>query len=349
MSLRRAVLVLAVLAVAAAGAYTAYWFHVAAELRKGIEAWAQDRREHGWRVEWDGLAVGGFPPRVEARLAAPRLASPSGLEWRADAVTASASPFDLTLVTVAAPGPHHLAWRGGPQASVTAEMASAVIDLMPTGRLEDASLVAGGVVVAIEESGEIEGTGEPVRMGSLAASVDPAAAPAAGHEDTAATFSLTVQDVALPPLSGLVMDRAIALVEAQGRLMGAIPSGPPAEALAAWSADGGTVELDRLAVDWAPLALEAEGTLALDPALQPLAALSARVRGQGELMDRLAAAGMMEPGAANAAKIVLSLLARPDTRGRPAIQVPVTVQDGALYLGPAKVATVPPLALPGGR
>mgnify|MGYP001002793808 CR=1 FL=1 len=343
MSLRRAVLLVAVLAVAAAGAYAAYWFHVAAELRKGIEAWAQDRRELGWRVEWDGLAVGGFPLTVEARLAAPRLASPSGLDWLADAVTASASPSDLTLVTVTAAGPHHLAWRDGPQANITAEMASAVIDLTPSGRLDDASLVAQGVVAAID------GGGEPVRMGSVAASLDPAAAPAAGHEDTAATFSLTVQDVSLPPQTGLLMDRTIALVEAQGRLMGAIPSGPPAEALAAWSADGGTVELDRLAVDWAPLALEAEGTLALDPALQPLAALSARVRGHGELMDRLAAAGVMEPGAANAAKIVLSLLARPDSRGRPAIRVPVTLQDGALYLGPAKVGTVPPLTLPGGR
>ncbi|MEW5726967.1 MAG: DUF2125 domain-containing protein, partial [Pseudomonadota bacterium] len=110
MSLRRAVLVLAAVAVAAAGAYTAYWFHVAGELRKEIEAWAGQRRERGWHAEWAGLAVAGFPLRVEVRIDAPRLASPSGLEWSTGAATASASPADLTLVTVRAPGPHKLRW-----------------------------------------------------------------------------------------------------------------------------------------------------------------------------------------------------------------------------------------------
>ncbi|MEW5728988.1 MAG: DUF2125 domain-containing protein, partial [Pseudomonadota bacterium] len=306
-------------------------------------AWAGQRRERGWHAEWAGLAVAGFPLRVAVRIDAPRLARPSGLEWSTGAATASASPADLTLVTVRAPGPHKLRWREGPAATVTAQSATAVVDVSAAGRLEDASLVANGVSVAAE------GLAEPVALAALAVTVDPAATPPAGHEEVAATFSLTLQDLTLPPLPGLALDRQVALVEAEGRLMGAVPPGPPAEALAAWSAEGGTVELDRLAVDWPPMVLEADGTLALDPASQPLVALSARVRGYGELMDRLAAAGVVEHGAANAAKIVLSLLARPDAQGRPAIPLPITIQDGAFYLGPARVGTVPPLVLPGQR
>lgn len=341
MSLRRAVVALVALVLVAGAGYTAYWFHVADTLCKQIDAWAEARRAAGWQAEWSSLAVTGFPNRVTAHMGAPRLTSPAGLEWTTAAVTASASPLDITLITVTAPGSHILRWPGGGEAAVTAGAASAEIDLGPTGRLDDASLLLGDVMATAR--------GETLSLASLAVGIDPAPVPAGGHEDVSVAFSLSAQDIRLPALTGLVLDREVALVEASGRVMGAIPPGPPLEALAAWSADGGTVELDRVVIDWAPMALEADGTLALDAGMQPLVALSARVRGYGQLMDRLARARVVDPGAAAAAKMVLSLLAKPDSQGRPAIPLPVTVQDGALYLGPARVGTVPPLAWPDQR
>jgi hypothetical protein len=41
---------------------------------------------------------------------------------------------------------------------------------------------------------------------------------------------------------------------------------------------------------------------------------------------------------------VLGLLARPNGAGDKALTLPMTIQNQQLYLGPAKLATIPPIA-----
>lgn len=327
MPFRRPIALVTALVLLAAAAYTAYWFHVAGQLRKGVEGWAEQRRAQGWQVAWVDLSVGGYPLNVRARLVKPSLTAPAGLHWEAEAVTAIANPFDITRVHLSAPGRHHLAGT-----TIDAAGAEGDADFASGGRLDRANAAFSDVTIAVPGL-------EPVTAGLAALVVDP-------HDDATIGFSVTVQDVDLPPLPGLVMDRKVAEAEVIGRVNGPVPSGPPLAALAGWSDAGGTVDITRLSVDWAPMGLEADGTFAFDPAMQPLAALSARVRGFGPLMDRLAEMGAVDPGVASAAKMVLSLMAKPDPRGRPVIPVPVTLQDGILYFGPARVARLPPVAWP---
>jgi hypothetical protein len=334
MSFRRFLVLMAALVLVAAAAYTAYWFHVAGQLRKGIEGWAEQRRAQGWQVAWSDLSVGGFPLTVTARVVAPALTSPAGLHWDTGAVAASANPFDITKVHLTAPGRHTLTGL-----TLEAGGAEGDLDMAADGRLEIANAALSNV------KAEMPGF-EPVTAAVVALVLDPLPDADAGPDSPSYSFSATAQDVVLPPLAGLVLDRAIAVAEVSGQVKGRVPPGSPLAALAEWSANGGTVDIDRLVLDWAPMGLEADGTIAFDPAMQPLAALSARVRGFGPLMDRLAEAGAVDPGAANAAKLLLTMMAKSDPRGRPVIPVPVTLQDGILYLGPAKVARVPPVDWP---
>ncbi|HSV29223.1 MAG TPA: DUF2125 domain-containing protein, partial [Candidatus Omnitrophota bacterium] len=332
MSLRRVLVAFGLLAALAAVAYTAYWFHVAGQLRKGIEGWADHRRSMGWTVEWRSLQVGGFPGGVRADMAAPHLASPAGWRWRGESLAADASPFDITRVALHSPGRHLLAW-GGQEMAVTAGHARADLDF------RDGTLDAASVALADVES-------EGWRAATVSANFDPQPPPP-DHDGAGATFAARVQRAALPEIPGLVLEREIAFAEIAGRVMGPLPVGAPVDALMRWSAEGGTVEIDRLALDWAPMGMEAEGTFAFDPALQPLLTLSARVRGFSPLMDRLNAAGMVDAGASAAAKLLLSMMSKPDAQGRPAVPVPVTLQEGMLFFGPAKVARVPPIQWPG--
>lgn len=338
MPFRRPIALVAALVLLAAAAYTAYWFHVAGQLRKGIEGWADHRRAQGWQVEWSSLSVGGYPLKVSAHLAAPALTSPAGLHWDCEAVTASANPFDITLVHLSAPGRHRLG-QGNAVATVFAADAQGDLDLEHGGAVERANAALSNL------KAELPGF-EPVTAALVAIVYDPLPADKAGPDTPTIAFSATVEDLMLPPLPGLVLDRAIATAEIAGTVKGAVPPGPPLQSLAQWSSAGGTVDVDRLLLDWAPMGMEADGTVAFDPDLQPLAALSARVRGFGPLMDRLAEAGAVDPGAANAAKLLLTMMAKPDARGRPVIPVPVTLQEGIVYLGPAKVARLPPVQWP---
>ncbi|MBC7951555.1 MAG: DUF2125 domain-containing protein [Rhodospirillaceae bacterium] len=333
MPMRRVLAIFAIaLAVASLG-YTAYWFHVAGLLRKGLESWADQRRSQGWTVSWSEMNTGGYPLHVRLDLDTPHLANPSGLAWTAERLTGNADPFNWTQLRLAAPGRHQFDGPGG-HMDVTVASARADVNLDRRGIAEDATLLVSGITATGL-------TPEPLTISGLALAWDPLPVTKPDHSTATVRFSATAHGIMLPELPGLPLDRRVTLAEITGRIMGVLPKGPLTESVPRWSAEGGTVELDHVTLEWEPLALEGDGTIALDPAGQPLVAMSARMRGFGPLMDRLAESGTVEPSAANAAKIVLSLMAKPDAKGRPSVPVPVSLQDGALFLGPAKVAKVP--------
>lgn len=333
MPVRRIVALFTAALLAAGLGYTAYWFHTAGQLRKQLDAWAGRQRGQGWQVEWETAETSGFPLHLRLELTAPHLSNPSGVDWRAEHVVAHAQPFDWTRIRAESPGRHRVVWPGG-SVTIDAGAARADINLDRAGTLEDATLLASALTVSGLAA-------EPMTAAGLALTWDPLPVVRADHTVATLRFSATAHDVVLPPLPGLPLDRAVGLAEITGRVMGAIPDAPLAQAIGRWSADGGIVELDHVSLEWAPVALEAQGTLALDPAGQPLGSLITRMRGFGPLMDRLAEAGTLPADTANAAKMVLLLMAKPDAKGRPSVPVPVSLQDGALYLGPARVARVP--------
>ena len=113
-------------------------------------------------------------------------------------------------------------------------------------------------------------------------------------------------------------------------------------ALAAWSANGGTVEFERLNVEWGALEIAAEGTLTLDGALRPEGAFSAEIAGYGGLLDGLAERGRMKPRDASFAKTFLNLMAKKKA-GRRVIAAPVTAQNGKLFVGPLPLLKLAPM------
>jgi hypothetical protein len=273
---------------------------------------------------------------VTLRLEKPVLSAPDGVAWQSDHLVARVAPFHLSRVRVTLSGHHQMAFAGR---TATADVAAAdlVLRFSRDGSLDDAMLTGAGLILSMPE------WPEPVRLANIAATFDPLDPVDPGHDTPTISLNVAAQGINLPPLPGLVMDRRIALADLRARVLGPLPRLPLAEAVARWSAEGGAVEIDRVALEWAPLTFEAEGTFAFDQRLQPLAAMTARVRGYGEMLDRLSRAGLIAPGPAGAAKLLLGLMAKPETRGRPSLPVPVTVQDGGLWFGPAKLLAVPPL------
>lgn len=122
--------------------------------------------------------------------------------------------------------------------------------------------------------------------------------------------------------------------------------GWPAPNLSAWRRDGGLVELRTIFLDWPPLRFDGEGTLALDKRLQPLFAGTAKAGGLFETLDRLGDKGMVRRQDALLLRAALTMLAKPGADGRAEIQLPVTVQDGALWLGPVAAMTLPEIVWP---
>jgi hypothetical protein len=163
--------------------------------------------------------------------------------------------------------------------------------------------------------------------------------PAVSHAESSIEFRLSAHDIAFQAADSdneQTHDWLLA-----GQVKGPLPIAPLPAALAAWSKDGGRIELTAFNADWeAATQLSGDGTVALDEQLQPVAAFSAVVRGYNEAVDAAVARGFMTPAQATAAKFWLAARAEKDERGLK-VKLPLTVQDGFLSMGPVKLAQVP--------
>jgi hypothetical protein len=99
--------------------------------------------------------------------------------------------------------------------------------------------------------------------------------------------------------------------------------------------------------DWGPLNLDGSATVALDEHMQPMGAGTARIAGYAATLDALVATHVINARAALAAKAVLGLMARtPADGGAPVVEVPLTLQDGALSVGRIPLGRMPELSWP---
>ncbi len=321
--------------------YAVFWYLAAQTLADAVARWADERRAEGYGVSYAPPRIGGFPFALSARLEAPAIVAPGdGWRWSGPAISGSARPWAPLSVELSFAGRHDLNWRDGDrrrEITAAAGAAEGRLDLPADHRLGRTDFAFEFAGVAVTEPGR-----EPVRFDRAAVrgSLPPPGAPAG--PDGAVRYDIAIDRLSLPADPPPPLGREIAHVEAAGLLQGGIPRGPLPVALAAWRDLGGTLEVQRFALDWGPLGLAGNGTFALDGDLQPIAAMSATVRGHAETIDALVESGLVPSREGSIAKIVLSVLSRPGAGdGRPEIAVALTAQDGYLYVGPVRLLPLP--------
>jgi hypothetical protein len=212
-------------------------------------------------------------------------------------------------------------------------------------RIDGAVDVEGRVVAAIDVTAvDLAGLGlaQGTKIGDAEAHIELPATPPQSHTDTALGVSLQMSDATLPAAVPGFGD-TLSGFSFSAQLKGALPPGQIVPALSHWRDDGGTIELQSLRLRWGSLLVDASGTLALDQALQPEGAFTAVITGQDAAVDVAVKTGALKPSDAGTAKAVLGLLARPNANGDKALTVPMTIEKQKLYLGPAKLANIPPI------
>ena len=157
-----------------------------------------------------------------------------------------------------------------------------------------------------------------------------------------------MRDVVLPSDLAEGLGDSLAFLDIDASVVGPIPSERgTSEAITAWRDAGGTLELTDFRIRWGPLGIESSGTIALDGAMRPIAALTADIIGYGDVIDALIMSNLIPLGDAFIAKVAFNMLAeKPEDGGPPVLRsVPVTAQDGILSVATVKVAELPPLPL----
>jgi hypothetical protein len=344
---RRILLILLVAVLALAAATTVYWHYASEALSDGIGHWAEARRADGLQASYSSVAIKGFPFRLRAVIRDPVIARPAGpngrdiaWEWRGSDLEASVRPWNTSRVDLDFPGTHQLTLPvgGGWTIFATADRAVGTLDLDETGVPASGDFGMDELDLLSEDGRQSVSIAHVKLSGATHAAGNPP------HQTATFDLSLDGKGIELPQDAKPPLGSYIAVLEGQASLMGVFPAGPAVEAATAWRNDGGTIEVHRLHLEWGPLAIEAGGTLALDANLQPIGALSAIVRGFPETVDALVAGGMVQKSDGDTAKTVLGLLAKsPKGGGPPELTVPLTVQNGWIYVGPVALARAPEL------
>ncbi|HYD68456.1 DUF2125 domain-containing protein [Azospirillum sp.] len=332
---KRLALAAAVLFVALLAAWGVAWWMVAKAVENGIVAWAEAQRARGVDVRYADLRMGGFPLAVRATATEPRIAA-RGADWRGAELVGEAPLWDPTRIALTLPGPQRLRLSdpaSPPGELVAPQGGTGHVTLGPAGVPVEARLSFADLTFAPAALPDA-----PAAVSALDLTLRQPPAPPASHEETGLAVEVDARGVRLPsavqsPL-GPIVSRATATVRVQGR-----PPELHPESLAAWSRDGGTVQMDALGLDWGPLKATVNGTLALDRDLQPQAAMTAEVRGADKVLA--AFQGQLKPNEVNMARSVIGMLARPSQDGEPVIMAPLTIQYRALFVGPLKVAAIP--------
>jgi hypothetical protein len=322
----------------ATGAYTAYWFAVAGRVENGLIAWAQSARAEKIDVSWQQMRVSGYPAAFRVDLVSAGLrdggVTPSP-KFSIPLLSAVARPWDISEWRLSAPDRFVSGLATGavsPLAKLTAKAADGFVAIEPEGgwklwlTVRDATVEAGARV--------------GIKSADATASVP--AKPPRGHSDPIVAFAVAARQIILP-IGIAPLGDAIDELDLTATVKGLVPSGKLADAVAAWRDAGGAIELDNLRLKWGALSATATGTLALDRELQPSGRLSGAIRGYDQILMALVQNGQMRPADAGLARIALTMLAKTGPDGEPEIRTVLSMEDGKMFLGPAKLGKAPRL------
>jgi hypothetical protein len=352
--MRRRFLVIVLLAVVvASGAWTLAWYVAAHRLIDAVDRWAAARRDEGWQVGHGVPTLAGFPAKVAVEFADPAITGPApraggggSWEWRARSIRVEFVPWRPHRIVLRNSGINSLALvRDATRYDATLATAGALVRL-EFGRREAADGATDGAQYVVElASPKFRLAAPPITAEAalFAMTTERHRVPPGDHLALAADL-----DIAIDGLVAEVLDKASGLpvsAHLRAELMGALPPGSIEAALAAWRDDGGTVEVRRLTLQSSGITMVTNGTLALDNQMRPMGAATATIRGFDEALDRLTAAGTVNRRDAQLAKLLLSAIATPSAGGERVLNVPITGQDGWLYVGPVRLTRLEPLNL----
>jgi hypothetical protein len=328
-------------------AWTGFWFYTAGLVEADLLRRAEQNSETnstGAHLSYGSYDIGGFPYRIQVTLNKPTIilrnqAQP--MRWRTDQIKAVGHPWQPRHVLFDLTGTHHFEvevdgqWRCFELSSETA-MASVETDAQ--GALQRLSLDLKNILAKHLGADALRGQRLQVHSRPTPGGTNSLDIALRGD-------ALELIREGLPELSIKRLPKTITLLDLQSTVTEMAAAGTElAGGVPQWREQGGTVEVDKLRLQWRDVDITATGSLALDDQMRPIGALTAKIKGHEELLQMAVANGGMDEEKAAIARAVLGLLA---VAGGGVLSVPVRLQDGLLYLGPAAIARLAPIMVPG--
>jgi hypothetical protein len=321
--------------------YSTAWYIAAGMIETRVMTMLAAQQPHGVTIVAAKYRKSGYPLAFHVTLKTVSLSTADGLS-----VTAPRVRLGIGIT-----GPSHISFVAdrGVVASLSATGSRAPADAAITrvsgsvqfvGRsISDATIEITGATLSSGTS-----TDRTITVEMVTANVSTPDAPPQGANQPGCHVTVSAAGVAVPPPGIPSLGNTMQSVSIDAMVMGQPPA-LNAAAVAGWRDGGGAVEIDDLSATWGPLALKLNGTLALDSAFQPQFSGRAVITGFDETLDAMASTGAMKARNLGLVKMGLGVIAKPDADGTPTLNVPLTIQDQALYVSHFKIAAVPKIDL----
>lgn len=306
------------LVVALAAGWTWWWHSIADHIEQEVTAYLATEDQ----VQVDNFDITGFPFRMQLALNKVSLTAPDHpLKPRLafETLHAVMQPWNLVHVLFFTDGPYSLTVAGDTRI-LNEEISHASL------RLKDWQPVQ----FSAEIGNLTSDRGESIEKLELhLRQVDGAA-----HQD----IYLIGQNMVLDGIDGRIDQVAI-----DAAFSPALTQDWSEENVIAWLKAGGKTDIRKLHAHWAGIDLRAHGDLSLDDRFRPMGLLTADIRGQNALLDRLVRQGFLKEGDRLIAQLAMSALSNQDATGTKVLTVPIEAKEGILSLGPLRLWGLQPL------
>ncbi len=312
--------------------YATWWYLLVDQTRQQLDAWFVDVRAAGHKITYEDIQITGFPSRITIDVEKLRFTHANG-QWYVDVPHAQAygTPWQLDRVDGSVRVPVRIEHRRQDRVdtySVTSATNDFVITLSNQGAIDltmTETAIAGSTIT------------QPIKVDTLSARL------IGGDTSMFLSASLNASGITLPdPGLSPFGDKIASLQTDIDVLVRPTRTGTLSEQLDIWRRSGGAVEVRRLSVRHGVLGLDGDGTITLDQNLQPEGAFGASVVGFNPAIDALMAQGLVKKPEGRLAKAALGLFAKVPAGGGPKrIDVPLTIQDRKLTVGPFPLMRVP--------
>lgn len=326
------------------GGYVFWWFHVADTMRVLAENWKQQRLAEGYEISHGPLTTSGFPYRVRITSENVALSNPEHFQQPSIFLTrfwAVTQPWRINHVIFGIEGASRADWldKGQPKSlDLAAATAHGSATFNQKGRIRTVAVDMADIQMAPSWR-------EPV----TAARVQIHGRPAPQKEETENSASrdqqiaVRINNLSIDGMEDFPLGKTIENFAVSTNLKGTIRKLPSAETLSAWRDQGGALDINSLKISWGHGKIDGEGRLKIDQQNFPAGNLKTKISGYEKILEALTATGQVEPNLARSIGFALDLLAKNGEDGSKYLQLPITAQDGGIYLGPLFLMRLQPL------
>lgn len=329
----------ALIALALAG-YGWWWQTVADGLRASVMNFQAAQLALGREVKWESFEVQGFPYKVEGTLSALHLTAPDrGAAYDGERIVVRAHPFGLNSVALSLEGQQHLFFAREQWIETKGRADKSLVtfsDEHHTHRVEiDLERLTGRAKIDEKDFNYIV---DKARGGlTVTDAGDRAPLP---RIELLARF----QNVALQGDLELPLGAAIAWLDLDAATQ--IPAGLPDVSaptlIEAWRRTGTPIEIRRFELEWGGVSVAASGEIRIDGQSMPEGRLLLTLGNHPRILELLRGAGWIKPETETIARKVLDVLSFMSGDDKRRVTVPLKIDKGTVYLGPAAVATLTP-------